>query len=80
RRIKAGRPWRRSRTIHRKQPTFATKSATSGLMHRSKDRLYSITSSTIEYTLGGTPMRLRRNTPVEHLVEAAPVPPGSDVP
>lgn len=40
-------------------------------MHRSKDQLYSITSSTIEYTLGGTPMRSRRNTPVKHLVEAA---------
>ena len=43
-------------------------------MHRSKDQLYSITSSTIEDTLGGTPMRLRRNTPVKHLVEAATLP------
>ena len=39
-----------------------------------RDQLYSITSSTIEYTLGGTPMRLRRNTPVKHLVEAATLP------
>ncbi|WP_212039185.1 hypothetical protein, partial [Bradyrhizobium sp. JYMT SZCCT0428] len=40
RRIKAGRPWRRSRTIHRKQPTFATKSAISDHSHRSKLQLY----------------------------------------
>jgi hypothetical protein len=47
-------------------------------MHRSKDQLYSITSSTTEYALGGTPIRRRRNTPVKHLVEAATVPPGSE--
>src|SRR6266480_2859673 len=38
------------------QPTFATKSANSGLMHRSKQRLYSITSSArVRRQLNSTP-------------------------
>ena len=39
---------------HLSSPTSATKSAISGLMHRSKQRRYSITSSAVASSVGGT--------------------------